>query len=479
MSSAKEKAGGLCFKENEVDSQLPPTAFNFSRAEQCRIDDYDVISNLPCRALYDWSLTRKTKSNSEIRAALPTDTYLLNNYTLSGTLMPLDKQQIPILIELDELEYYAIDQSRSFRGYWVITEAARYWLQQPCRKRVVVKSLAVQVGRDDVCEANEDDHGDVLMSEGSIVLPSQSHLHLFHRAQLGLLSNLIDIFVPTETTYHQHTLYNRAPGELYNLLSIKPELREYYNSKVQRCTEQKLPPIQPLFDHPFDLELLLSSNFLHPHIAAFHPDFKATTFFNGLQKHSNDFFFSLSLQTKQQENKWMKSAEEAERRSCQFLWGQPAAPTSTNLRYPLELEIERRFARAQNSIIVEQEADDASTASSIQSFHMIVEEREAEAEKPATSPVVDNYTHPNGVAACPSNGDSASEEREEMSADDAPIAIGDSIISVDTHDEEPIERETAKSASVSGIADVDCEQTEETYEYLKGKLLNDEDNISI
>jgi hypothetical protein len=476
MTSENVKAGGLCWKESEVDSQLPPAAFNFSRTEQCRIDDYDVISNLPCRALYDWCLTRKAEPNSEIRVALPTDAYLLKNYTLSGTLMPLDKRQMPILIELDELEYYAIDQSRSFRGYWVITEAARYWLQQPCRKRVVVKGLAVQVGRDDVCEANEDDHGDVLMSDGSIVLPSQSHLHLFHRAQLGLLSNLIDIFLPTETTYHQHTLYNRAPGELYNLLSIKPELREYYKRKVQRCTEQKLPPIQALFDHPFDLELLVSSNFLHPHIAAFHPDFKDTKFFNGLQqKHSNDSFFSLSLQTKQQENKWMKSAEEAERRSCQFPWGQPAAHTSTNLRYPLELEIERRFARAQNSNLVEQETDDASTASSIQSFHMTVEE--AEAEKPATSPLVDNnYTHPNGVAACPSNGNSASEEREEMSAEDPPIAIGDTIISADTHGEEPSERETGESASVSGIADVDCEQTEETY--LKGKL-NDEEHISI
>lgn len=397
MSSNLE-TGLLRWKEHEVEAQLPPTAFNFWRSEQGRIDDHDVISHLPCRTIYDWFLTRKAEPKSKIRVALPTDTYSLENYIILGKLMPLDRQQLPVLIELDDLEYYTIDQSRSFRGYWAITESARYWLQQPCRKEMVVKRLKVTTVSGGEVYGGEASNGDAPSIE--VVLPSQSRLHIFHRAQLGLLSNLIDVFLPISSAYHQHALYNYSPGGLFNLLSCKPELREYYSMKMQQCSDKVSAALIPqMFDHPFDLELLLSSNFLLPHLAILHPDFKYSQFFKGLLEINNDAIVSLSIQTHEQQEKWMKSAEVAEWRSLQFLWGQPASSEPRNLRYPLELEIERQFSRA---AVMEQKTDDVSIASSLGSFNP--KPVESEGELRGRLILVENDAHPNGVAATPRKG---------------------------------------------------------------------------
>eukprot|EP00980_Cylindrotheca_fusiformis_P004344 scaffold923_cov85-Cylindrotheca_fusiformis.AAC.2 len=394
------KADRIYWKEHEIAQQTPRTMFNFYRRPQGRIDDFDIISSLPCRAITNWFLTLKTVTateatattepshtqiKSKIRRALPTKSYGLTDYILTGRLLPMGDQNddddddddgayySPIWVELDQLEYYIIDQARPYRGYWIITNVARYWLQQPCKATVLIKSFKV------VLLPSSSDHDaeyytpmvdtttTTSSSSNSVIrLPSQARLHLFHRAQLGLLSNLIDVFFcPTKQQQfvHRFNLYNYSPERLHRLLSPSAELRAYHRNnqkKKKKHHHHQNNQLLPLFDHPFDLNLLLqSSNFLLPHIAIWHPCIKDSQFYKDLQERNNTNTTTtttmnngtlLLLFTEQEEIQWKESAIQAERRSRQNEFGLPedegddSNNNNNNLRYPLELELERHFS---------------------------------------------------------------------------------------------------------------------------------------
>jgi hypothetical protein len=370
-----EAEESVFWDEDYVNSQFPESTFNFIRPAQGYIDDNDVVAHLPCRRLHDWYLLRNGsfdttfKYFSEMRVALNPSTQDMKNCILVGTLRSTNNEQ-SILVELgDELKYYTIDMSRDYRGYWIISESVKYWLQEPCQKKIKLKRLSIQVGGKHM-ESTAD-----LIGEGAIEFPSQAQLHLFHRAQLGLLSNLIDLFIPSDREYHLHSLYNHTPEEVWTcLLSNKPELREYYKNKVQECSDLNWPLPPPIFDRPFDLELLFSSKFLHKYIEVIHPSFKTTKFYKSLQSRNlqgTNFAPSLTLQTAEQEEQWLNSATEAECRSLQCSWGEPDGGKPHNLRYPIELELENRFLKCKLPHFLDEEEGEESIPSSI--FHSEIE----------------------------------------------------------------------------------------------------------
>jgi hypothetical protein len=89
----------------------------------------------------------------------------------------------PIFVQLDDLELWSVDRSRSYRGYWVYTNtttnhAALYCLEEPD---------TVQPRRQHSANSNSNSSTPDLDSQ---LLPSQEQVHLMHRAHLGVISNL-------------------------------------------------------------------------------------------------------------------------------------------------------------------------------------------------------------------------------------------------------------------------------------------------
>jgi hypothetical protein len=333
----------------QVDLQLPPTAFNFRKPPQGLADNNDVVSHLPCRILYDWYLTKQlTYENTSFhdrRVPLPTDRQELDDYILMGTLKPHHALQTPIKVQLHELQFYIIDHTRGFRGYWVITPFAKYWLQQPCQKTLNIPRFTVRVG-------GGKDGGKSCLEK--IELPCQEQLHFFHRAQLGLLSNMIDLFLPDDS--YNYSLQSLSPEQIDGLLTPTYEVWEF---QTQQCDAP------PLYKHAFDLGLLLSSNFLHGHIQCIHPEIAKSRFCIALLK-SEVGAQNCTLQTRGQEEEWIESAKKSEHRSQQLPWGEKLATDASqpNLMYPFELELEYRLSIAKLKL-ADTDDDSASSASSL------------------------------------------------------------------------------------------------------------------
>jgi hypothetical protein len=267
------------------------------------------------------------------------------------------------------LVHYTIDHSREFRGYWVATEEANYWLQQPCKKRLALDSCTITVGM-----ANKGVRGEFPRSQ--IELPSQQDLHGFHRAQLGLFSNLVDLMFPPIASanstmpggeddddsrdFYVHYFSKQTPQEIFEELSPSPGLMEFYQEKNKRHDPSE--PLAPLYEHPFDLSLLsspCSMEFLYPHIRHLHTiQLNESTFLKALKGNvkpidddDDDEYESQPpsylLSTSSEETYWRQSAEEAERRSQQTPWGQPipGSQQPPNLVNPLELGLEYRVSK--------------------------------------------------------------------------------------------------------------------------------------
>jgi len=83
----------------------------------------------PFRFLTHWTMTDGDNKSS----SLPTSTMTFPPGTVfTGTLLPSPKSSStePITIRL-EPESYCMDRSPCFRGYWLVTETAYYWLHDP------------------------------------------------------------------------------------------------------------------------------------------------------------------------------------------------------------------------------------------------------------------------------------------------------------------------------------------------------------
>lgn len=321
----------------------------------------DVFSYLPCRILDDWYLQSKIKPLHHLfiedqasfpnrRVPLPIDSLELQDYILVGTLQPQHPQQDRIRVELNELDYYTIEHTRGRRGYWVVTSKAKYWLHSPCSKTLLVPTrlrLCVGGERAKIDVPTESDEGSYLPR---IRLPSQETLHQFHRAQLGLLSNLLDIFISPKDHTYNYSLHNLRFDEIHNLLT--PTTRDvvvFHNQRKQERSEEKYPK---LFRFPFDLDLLFSTSFLLPHLRAVHPEAETSCWYQDLESIVTGRITldqAGGLQTAELEKKWRQSSRKAENRSCQLPTGAPLEGSDPpDLLYPMELELAFLQKQGQN-----------------------------------------------------------------------------------------------------------------------------------
>jgi hypothetical protein len=85
-------------------------------------------------------------------------------------------QQEAIFVELTEMEFCSFDRSKLYRGYWIHTPEALYWLRQPDTATGTCTSTGIIATDTTVPEQ----------------LPSQEQVHLPARAQLAVLSNVLD-----------------------------------------------------------------------------------------------------------------------------------------------------------------------------------------------------------------------------------------------------------------------------------------------
>lgn len=358
-----------------MDSQFPASAFSFekisskqeetlpSRDTITKNNNLDrlleeagsVLSHLPCRALEDWYLVAKpnrallgyfvsdeTFAFPFRRVSLPVDTQDLQNYVLVGTLKPQQPQREGVKVELEELDFYTIDNEKGYRGYWVITAKAKYWLQNPCSKVITIPRIKVRLGGK-YSEA-DDDSADEFDGYGSgtlsAQLPSQDQLHYFHRAQLGLLSNLKDMLILPDGSYNSF-FHNLSAAQMDDVLTpSSKDLSDFHGERKKECGANDVPT---LFKHSFDLDLLQSSNFLLPHICAISPQVATSRWYKELRG-SNALELSVGyLQSPLSESFWIQSAIKSEARSRQLPSGENDPNQSErciDLLYPIELELQ-------------------------------------------------------------------------------------------------------------------------------------------
>lgn len=127
----------------------------------------DDAMDQPYRYLSHWYLTKKgTDVSTSKRLVLPGDlVFRGGDDVVRGWLHPAGNEaasQQPICIELSALEFYSVDRTKIYRGFWFHSPAALYRIQLP-DKTIPAPNL-----------------------------PSQEQLHLPSRAKLAILSNIID-----------------------------------------------------------------------------------------------------------------------------------------------------------------------------------------------------------------------------------------------------------------------------------------------
>jgi hypothetical protein len=174
------------------------------------------------------------------------------------------------------------------------------------------------------------------------------------------LSNLVDVVLPDQDgALRVNALHQQTPKQLFALLSPSAELSRFYGQQVR--------PPSALFEHSFNLKLLLSSNFIHRYIKHIHPDLSESIFFMALT--SADCSYVSSLQTSHQEEEWRISAQIAEQRSQQHAWGEPLpvgeGTSKANMLLALELELEYHISNAKTNVdSMDEDEDDSVSVSS-------------------------------------------------------------------------------------------------------------------
>lgn len=130
------------------------------------------------RSTGDESAAANPASTSTFKRRLPIPPHCLfaedyKDCVIAGWLQPQQRtsssqqQQQAIFVELTEMEYCSVDRSKLYRGYWIHTPQSLYWLRQP-------------------------DTATGFSSSEELPLRSQEQVHLAARAQLAVLSNVLD-----------------------------------------------------------------------------------------------------------------------------------------------------------------------------------------------------------------------------------------------------------------------------------------------
>jgi hypothetical protein len=148
---------------------------------------------------------------------------------------------MPIFIQTKNVSYWCVDRFGEYRGYWIETQGALYWLKRPCSRRGFA-SLTVAF------HGITDDDKNNIHKPLEIDFPSpssQQDLHFQQEARLALLFNIIDVF----TYCFCQASRPKDPAEM-SLQNIYDWLKKELNN-----------------EEPFDWNLLHSeSTFVHNHL---------------------------------------------------------------------------------------------------------------------------------------------------------------------------------------------------------------------
>ena len=244
--------------------------------------------------------------------------------------------QEPLRVELDQLQFYTLCSVPEYRGFWVKTGSAKYWLREPCSKRLRISTLKVSV------QAKSKNSAVESVLDDGVELPSQKDLFAFHRAQLGLYSNLVDILQPAFCKDDGYVKFfsSMRPQDVFNKLLPSAEVQEHFEKWKQNNDAASLASIH---EQPFDLKLLSkcdSAMFIKQHLQYLHKAMKGSVFLreleDGLQKPE-----SLYLCPSHEQVEFEMSSENSEKRSNQYSWGKSKdSLKSPNLLLPLEMAME-------------------------------------------------------------------------------------------------------------------------------------------
>jgi hypothetical protein len=157
-------------------------------------DDFD----LPFRFLDQWELREST---SILAVDLPSPETSLVGWTLRGrcvSTLPRDdndpqgtvQPEDGGWVDLTRLEYYCVDRSRRYRGYWIVTEKAYYWLQQPKSWSHTIRSRAALASLSEIITLKKNEKDANRLAKKSIHdLPI--HLDLLRFAKDRVLPHLV------------------------------------------------------------------------------------------------------------------------------------------------------------------------------------------------------------------------------------------------------------------------------------------------
>jgi hypothetical protein len=137
-------------------------------------DDYE----LPFRFLDQWELR---DAASATIVDLPSPETSLEGWTLRGRCVPkllrdgddddpkmVVQQENLGWVKLTRLDYYCVDRSRRYRGYWIVTEKAYYWLQQPQSSSHTILSRAALASLSEIIDLEENEQDANLLAKKSI-----------------------------------------------------------------------------------------------------------------------------------------------------------------------------------------------------------------------------------------------------------------------------------------------------------------------
>ena len=234
------------------------------------------------------------------------DQYMLHGYLISAS--GTTEKNVPVV--LTKLKSWEVDLSLTWRGIWVETESACYYLKDPCH---------VAVPRVTYFDGDEQNKSSSLLAKDPY-LPSQMSLDLILRAKISLLSNIIDIFCEKKgnKSHHYAPLHAKIRvEESHKMLSL--------DSSLLKLKYKHVKPV--LNEEPFDLKLLKQKE-----VTMF--VWKCLRNYHLTLSDNSTFMKSLLALTKEQEsqkqhqNEWreidyQKGALIAEKRGKRESWGEP------------------------------------------------------------------------------------------------------------------------------------------------------------
>lgn len=249
-----------------------------------------------------------------------------------------------VLVELLNLKQWMFEKSNSYRGVWVKTPSAWYYLKEPCH--VAVPRITHYFESDQNGSMSSQKNGNDDKSSSSTpkqvskdpYLPSQASLFVRLRAKLCLLSNILDIFSEKkgDNEFHYAPLHSKhGVHECHKMLAL--------NTNFLKTKYQHLQP--PIIDEPFDMDLLKQkgvAKFIREQLRNYHLALTDECMF--LKSLLEIDTPSGTTKNEWRDKEYRQSATKAEKRGQNHPWFEPLPEKEYRPNRLIELEIENNDA---------------------------------------------------------------------------------------------------------------------------------------